>query len=148
MRDGKMNSRICILIMIWAMQGFLGCFAAEKISLAGVKTNFVRDAVLSERDVTTVVKLAKDCGIKNVAEVFTFNMGSATCGIGVRGVEVVEGRQITAVNALVCSKKWGSTRSRRARDVVKSSGGFWIERGDVCTNVVTTFVTRTGVTRV
>jgi hypothetical protein len=143
-----MNSRICVLVTILATQGFLGCFAAEKISLAGVRTNFVREAVLSVGDVTTVVKLAKDCGVKDIAEVFTFNMGSSACGIGVKGVEVTDGRLVTSVNALVCCKKWGSRRSSRARDVLKSSGGFWIERGDVCTNVVTTFTTPTGVARV
>src|SRR5947209_10547883 len=98
-----MNSRICVLVTILVSQGFVCCFASEKISLAGVRTNFVREAVLSERDVTTVVKLAKDCGIKNVAEVFTFNMGSSSCGIGVKGVEVTDGRLVTSVNALVCS---------------------------------------------
>src|SRR6476620_1275189 len=102
MRGGKMNSRICIVVTIVVTQGFLGCFAAEKISAVGVRTDFVREAVLSERDVATVVKLAKDCGINNVAEIFTFNMGSSVCGIGVKGAEVIEGRQVTSVNALVC----------------------------------------------
>src|SRR5436190_22488442 len=98
-----MKSRICLITML-VTQPFLCCFGAERVSLAGVRTNFVHDAVLSERDVSTVVKLAGDCGVKNVSEVFTFNMGSSSCGIGVKGAEVTDGRQVTSVHALVCSK--------------------------------------------
>lgn len=143
------NSRIAIVLTILVAQGLVCCFGADKTSLSGVRTNFIPEAVLPERDLKTVVKLAQDCGVTEVAEVFTFKIDSSSyCGIGVKGVETKDGRQLSSVNALVCSKKWGSQRSKRARDVIKSSGSFWIERGDVCTNVVTTFMVPSGTVRV
>ena len=144
-----MNSRFRVLLIVLVTQSLFCCLAGEKISLTGVRTNFVPEAVLSERDLATVVKLAKDCGVKDIAEVYTFNAPSSSyCAIGVKGVETTAGRQVSSVSALVCSKKWGSQRSRRARDVIKSSGSFWIERGDICTNVVTTFKIPTGIAHI
>src|SRR5580704_8571859 len=61
--------------------------------VAGVKTNFIDDAKLSEKEVHQVLELAKICGIKEPGEINTFHFRPiGGRGIDIKSVERISGR--------------------------------------------------------
>lgn len=135
-----MSSRICTLLTILAV-GMSCCFAAVTNAVIGVRTNFAPEAVLSSDELATVIDLAKQCGIPEVTEIYTFNnhLPSSYFSIGAKSAEVTRGRRVTFVTVQIDREKWSSKEMRRSSDIFKSAGDFWVARGGVTTNILTTF---------
>jgi len=144
-----MNSRICKLITALLLGCSLLRCAAEKTISTGVRTHFASEAVLTSRELTTVIKLAKECGVPDVAEVSTFNNyhPSSFFSVGVKSAEISHGREISFVSVTIDCVKFSSRAVRRSSNVLKSKGGFWIDRRGVRTNVLTTFSVPGGTAR-
>jgi hypothetical protein len=117
--------------------------------LAGIKTRFDREAVLSRDELLSVVALARDCGVSDVAEVYTYNIHpSSAYGIGVLSRETVSGRKISFVNVLMDYEKFSSKKVREMSRVFKANGEFWVNLGCVLPVSQTTFVVRGNTIRV
>jgi hypothetical protein len=117
------------------------CLAAETNRFPGVRTKFASEARLSASELTTVIELAKRCGLPDATEVSTYNNyhPSPFFSIAVKGREVARGRRVTFITLQMDREKWTSKELRRSSHVVKSIGEFWVARGGLTTNVLTTF---------
>jgi hypothetical protein len=146
-----MSSRISTLLTVLLLgMGMFCCFAAKTNTVISIRTNFAPQAILSSSELATVINLAKQCGAPDVAEVYTFNNyhPSSFFSIGVKSVEVTRGRKVSFVTVQIDREKWTSRELRRSSDIFKSVGDFWVARGGVTTNVLTTFTVPGGTARV
>jgi hypothetical protein len=88
----------------------------------------------------SVVKLANQCGVSRIAEVYTYNIHpSPHFGIGVKGVESIRGREVSFVTVLIDRETWMGRNKRPSDRPLKSIGEFWVGLGGVRTNKLTTF---------
>jgi hypothetical protein len=105
----------------------------------GIQTRFDRHAVLSPRELRSVIELATKCGLSQVAEVYTFNIHpSLYYGISVKSTEITQGRELSYVTAFVNNEKWVGPRNQPT-DVLESVGQFWVRVGGIHTNLLTLF---------
>jgi hypothetical protein len=121
--------------------GLVSCCAGEMATaFTGIRTNFDPHAILSSRDMESVVKLANQCGVSRIAEVYTYNIHpSPHFGIGVKGVESIRGREVSFVTVLIDRETWMGRNKRPSDRPLKSIGEFWVGLGGVRTNKLTTF---------
>lgn len=114
------------------------CQAGETLNAAThLHTSFVERGVLSPSEVSNVVALAKQCGVKEAVSVRTYYFDPIdehwTYGIEVRGREVISDRRISYVTVDV----W---RHKADAQKLKAQGEFWVAKGEVRTNEFATFV--------
>jgi hypothetical protein len=150
-RRGAAVGRQVRLILTLTLLVFAICFrsGAETNTVKGLQLHFEPSAVLSDRELATVIRLAKKCGITNAVEVNTFyHYPSSDRGIGVKSAEIIRGRKISFVTVNIEREKWSSKEVRRQSEVLKSIGEFWVSRYGVRTNVLTTFSVNGGTIRV
>lgn len=136
----KSVSAIALAALVFAASMFC-CLAVETNLFPGVTTEFAPEARLSASELATVIELAKRCGVPDAAEVSTYNNyhPSPFFSIAVKSREVARGRKVTFVTLQIDREKWSSRELRQSSRVVKSIGEFWVARGGLTTNVLTTF---------
>jgi hypothetical protein len=113
-----------------------------------ISTNFVADAVLKPEEIAAVVRLAKSCGVGQVAKVETFHyLPTVSRGILITSVERTNGRKITFDTVEVFREGWESRSTPPAQ--ARSSGQFWVDVLQSPTvHELTTFITPQGTIRV
>ena len=146
-----MSSRISrLLTVLFLGMGMFCCFATATNTVIGVRTNFAPQAVLSSSELASVINLAKQCDVPDVAEVYTFNNyhPSSFFSIGAKSAEITRGRKVSFVTVQIDREKWTSKELRLSSHIFKSVGDFWVARGGVTTNVLTIFKVPGGTARV
>jgi hypothetical protein len=126
------RSRFPFLIFAVASFGIAACSTVQDgADLADVRTNFVPEAKLSKKELRDVVKLANQCGIDHVTEVYTYCiLPTSVCGIGVKSQEKVQGREVTCRLLFVNNRRWaGPPEEASVVPPVKELGKFWTTSG-------------------
>ncbi len=91
--------------------------ATSQVNLAGIRTNFISDAVLTTNEIRQVVELARISGIEKVDEVSTFHFfPSIETGIQVKSVDRVDGRNTSFDSILI---------TRHGPDAEGPENEFW-----------------------
>jgi hypothetical protein len=148
-RENAVRQQVSLILTI-ALLGLAICSrsGAETNTVTGLQTHFESGA-LSDKELATVIRLAKQCGISNAVEVDTvYYLPTQDRGIEVRGAENIRGRKISFVTVNIDREKWSGKETRRQSKVLKSIGEFWVSSYGVRTNVFTTFSVNGGRIRV
>lgn len=113
-------------------------------------TNFIADAGLDATELRSVVKLAKLCGMEQVAEVRTFHyLPTSYRGIEVTGADQISGRNITYKTLEIFREGWTYKPKPTGPLQTISVGPFWVEGlGIPATHTATLFNTVSGSVRV
>ena len=91
----------------------------------GVKKKYVSRAVLSEEQEKIVLELAAKRGIKNVAEISTYNLyPTASRGIAVKGADQIKGREVSNQVLHIRFKDWWHPGQGPRKDDIQI-GDFW-----------------------
>jgi hypothetical protein len=106
-----------------------GCFASPTNEIksaappTSIKTNFVKGGELSQGEISQVLALAEQVGIKDAAEVYTYYcLPTVEKGITVKSKERADGRNISYDTIEVFRQGW----QENSRPKVKRLGDFWI----------------------
>ena len=123
------------------------CLADEGSgALAEVQTHFVEHGIISPAEVSSVIALAKQCGLAEALSVETYYFQPISrdwnYAIEVKGREVVSGRRISYLTVDI------SHHETEPKNKMKSMGKFWVGRDDVRTNDFAMFVSGNRTNRV
>ena len=129
-----MKKRIQPLVLISiALCGVSAAFDEEfkrGVSRDGIETCFDPHAVLTETQIAIVVDLVRQCGMKSVRRIRTYNCGAQVGGteydIRVGSDADTNGREMKYSSVSVSYEKW-NPGGRKSRKSLKSSGDFWVE---------------------
>jgi len=103
----------------------MGRAMVELMGARGPKLSYVGTAVLSTEQKDIVLELAAKRGIESVAEISTYYLlPSSARGITVRGVDVIEGRQVSTQMLRIGFKDW-SFNGQNPREGDIQIGDFW-----------------------
>ena len=144
-----MNGRFLTLLIV-ALSSTLAMCAdrIHGVSQSGIDTLFEANAVLTDAEVAVVVDLARQCGLPSVKQVLTCNIHlTAKYVIHAISHDVVSGREFTIHSVSINCDKW-SLIGRKSQTILKSSGDFWVAKGDVQKTRWAKFQTRHGEIRV
>ncbi len=129
-----------LFAMILEGSGLSGFGADVATDTQSIRTNFVAEAMLSPTELLTVVQLAKNCGVEQVAEVNTSKRNYPHClVVSVKSAETVVGRRVSYVTVSMILQPWNMRIIEPGDRPVKSSGGFRFGASEVRTNRFTTF---------
>ena len=103
----------------------MGKAMVELLRGEGPLKKFVSRAVLSTKQEKIVLELAAKRGIKDVAEISTYNIyPSAACGIAVKGIDQIKGREVSNQILHIRFKDWWHPGQGPRKDDIQS-GDFW-----------------------
>jgi len=129
-------ARIAAFASFGLLLAFCGCGKADDART--VKTRFIDDAILDEKEIATVLQLAKQCGIAEPGEIQSYHaLPGSHRSVNVVSVERVNGRQITYDLVNVGCAKWGGQEWMGKNP--KQLGKFWVSSSHFYTVKCTTF---------
>ena len=103
----------------------MGQAMVELLGNGGLKRKYVSRAVLSEEQEKIVLELAAKCGIKDVAEISTYNLyPTAARGIAVKGSDQIKDREVSHQVLHIQFKDWWHP-GQGAREGEIQIGDFW-----------------------
>ena len=137
-----MHSRLLFLGLVVLLCQL--CAAAGQDAQPRFETNYEAGAVLSSNELANVVELARRCGVSNIAKIYVYRIPpTSELGVGVDSVEITNGRTVSFVNVSISrSSREPRISSSASGLILKSYGKFWVPRGGVSTNTLTTFAFR------
>lgn len=103
----------------------MGKAMVELLGNKGPRRKYVGRAVLSKEQEKTVLELAAECGIKDVAEISTYNLyPTAARGIAVKGSDQIKGREVSNQILHIRFKDWWHPGQGRRKGETQI-GDFW-----------------------
>jgi len=94
-------------------------------------TNYIQDAQLTIDEEQQIIRLAKKCGINNIAIISTHYLRpSSERGIRVEGVPEIDGRHVSFQILRIKYKKW-SAQNARPQEQETQLGEFWAGKAQI-----------------